>query len=186
MVCKPITHDSNDFVMDCFYYDFDGVNFGPVSRNVSISKYERSIPVASLAIVPLTVYDDGIEDYLVERGRHFVRLCTFPGAHRAYKGLTLDRQPSLLDSEVIIDFQLALQLTTSWLPSLGVHHRAAWTQPYIRTWTAMGREEKGVEPFILKLFSYRIYAFILRSRTWGKHLHDLHYWRLMRSSTSGY
>jgi len=123
--------------MDCCHYDFEGVNFIPVSRSVTIPKYGRAIIVASLASVPATVHDDHIEDRLVARGGSFLGLYTSARAHRAYEGLTLDDQPSPVDSEFIIDLQSALRVTTSWVLNLGICHHPAWNKSYIRIWTAM-------------------------------------------------
>ena len=119
------------FVVDCFYYDFDGTNFGAILRSITIPKYEGKTPVNRLAVYPESLSGDTNRDLktnLAERGRKFVQLCSTSGtAHRTYTGRTLDDPPEEVDSQVIIDAHMAAIVPSDqrpdraqWMPTLGM------------------------------------------------------------------
>ncbi len=119
------------FVVDCFYYDFDGTNFGAILRSITIPKYEGKTPVNSLAVYPESLSGDANRDLktiLAERGRKFVQLCSMSAvAHRTYTGRTLDDPPEEVDSQVIIDCHMAAIVPANqrpdnaqWMPTLGM------------------------------------------------------------------
>ena len=119
------------FVVDCFYYDFDGTNFGAILRSITIPKYEGKTPVNHLAVYPESLSgraDEDVKTILAERGRKFVELCsTSTVAHRTYTGRTLDDPPEEVDSQVIIDCHMAAIVpseqrpdTAQWMPRLGM------------------------------------------------------------------
>ena len=119
------------FVVDCFYYDFDGTNFGAILRSITIPKYEGKTPVNLLAVYPESLSgraDEDVKTILAERGRKFVQLCsTSTVAHRTYTGRTLDDPPEEVDSQVIIDCHMAAIVpaeqrpdTAQWMPRLGM------------------------------------------------------------------
>ena len=119
------------FVVDCFYYDFDGTNFGAILRSITIPKYEGKTPINHLAVYPESLSgraDEDVKTILAERGRKFVQLCsTSTVAHRTYTGRTLDDPPEEVDSQVIIDCHMAAIVpaeqrpdTAQWMPRLGM------------------------------------------------------------------
>ena len=119
------------FVVDCFYYDFDGTNFGAILRSITIPKYEGKTPVNHLAVYPESLSgraDEDVKTILAERGRKFVQLCsTSTVAHRTYTGRTLDDPPEEVDSQVIIDCHMAAIVPpeqrpdkAQWMPRLGM------------------------------------------------------------------
>ena len=119
------------FVVDCFYYDFDGTNFGAILRSITIPKYEGKTLVNHLAVYPESLSgraDEDVKTILAERGRKFVQLCsTSTVAHRTYTGRTLDDPPEEVDSQVIIDCHMAAIVppeqrpdTAQWMPRLGM------------------------------------------------------------------
>ncbi|CAD6588462.1 MAG: hypothetical protein ASARMPREDX12_003343 [Alectoria sarmentosa] len=119
------------FVVDCFYYDFDGTNFGAILRSITIPKYEGRAPVNRLAVYPESLSGDANRDLklvLAERGRKFVQLCSLSKiAHRTYTGRTLDDPPEEVDSQVIIDCHMAAIVPSDqrpdkaqWMPILGM------------------------------------------------------------------
>ena len=119
------------FVVDCFYYDFDGTNFGAILRSITIPKYEGKIPVNNLAVYPQSLGGDAnknVKTILAERGRKFVQLCSMSAiAHRTYTGRTLDDPPEEVDSQVIIDCHMAAIVPSDqrpdkaqWMPTLGM------------------------------------------------------------------
>ena len=119
------------FVVDCFYYDFDGTNFGAILRSITIPKYEGKIPIVHLAVYPESLGGDAnknVKTILAERGRKFVQLCSMSAiAHRTYTGRTLDDPPEEVDSQVIIDCHMAAIVPSDqrpdkaqWMPTLGM------------------------------------------------------------------
>ena len=119
------------FVVDCFYYDFDGTNFGAILRSITIPKYEGKTPVNRLAVYPESLGGDANRDVktiLAERGRKFVQLCSLSAiAHRQYTGRSLDDPPEEVDSQVIVDFHMAAIVPSDqrpdkaqWMPILGM------------------------------------------------------------------
>jgi hypothetical protein len=48
-----------DFILSCFYIDFDGHNFGPVQTDIHIEPFEGSIPIDSLPVTPIEYVDSG-------------------------------------------------------------------------------------------------------------------------------
>ena len=119
------------FVVDCFYYDFDGTNFGAILRSITIPKYEGRTPVNRLAVYPELlsgVANRDLKSILAERGRKYVQLCSLSTiAHRTYTGRTLDDPPEEVDSQVIIDFHMAAIVSSDqrpdkaqWMPTLGM------------------------------------------------------------------
>lgn len=119
------------FVVDCFYYDFDGTNFGAISRSITIPKYEGRRPVDHLALYPECLSSGkswDVRKVLRERGRKFVELCSLLAvAHRQYTGRSLDDPPEEVDSQVIIDCHMAATVPSDqrpdkaeWMPVLGM------------------------------------------------------------------
>ena len=119
------------FVVDCFYYDFDGTNFGAILRSITIPKYEGKTPVNLLAVYPESLSgraEEDVKTILAERGRKFVQLCSSSTvAHRTYTGRTLDDPPEEVDSQVIIDCHMAAIVpaeqrpdAAQWMPRLGM------------------------------------------------------------------
>ena len=119
------------FVVDCFYYDFDGTNYGAILRSITIPKYEGKTQVNRLAVYPESLSGDANRDLkmiLGERGKKFVQLCSLSAAaHRMYGGRTLDDVPEEVDSQVIIDCRMAAIVDSDqrpdkaqWMPALGM------------------------------------------------------------------
>lgn len=131
---EPFFHTSgghSPFVVDCFYYDFDGTSFGAILRSITIPKFEGKTRINMLAVYPESLSGFAHQDLqriLVERGRKFVQLCSMSGiAHRAYIGRTLDEPPEEVDSQVIIDCHMAAIVPSDqrpdkaqWMPILGM------------------------------------------------------------------
>ncbi|GAP85202.1 putative AAA family ATPase [Rosellinia necatrix] len=114
------------FVIECFYIHFDGTKFGPVNTTFQICKFEGERDIAMLPIIPLRFYSNRADTRkrLMARGKRFADL-SGPGisAHRKYKGLTLDTYPEQVESEVMVDFELAFIQTTIERPSFGLWDR---------------------------------------------------------------
>lgn len=87
---------TSPFVIDCFYIDFDGTNFGPLPQKFMLEDYEGEVPINSLEVFPIRFDEDPkkIEKSLVRRGRKFVKLANVD--HKYYSGRTL-REATVLE-----------------------------------------------------------------------------------------
>ncbi|KAK3305667.1 uncharacterized protein B0T15DRAFT_396394 [Chaetomium strumarium] len=123
---KDDGYSEGSFIIECFYIHYDGTRFGPVNASFQIRKFDGERDITALPVVPLQWYEnkDEIRKRLLERGDKFKQL-SHPKerAHRRYKGLTLDKNPEQVESEVIIDFELAFIQTKIDKPSLGLQDR---------------------------------------------------------------
>ena len=92
-------HPKNtSFVIDCYYIDFDGENFGPVPRKFAIQEYEGEQEIDTLQPFPAK-FDKNhheTEKMLIKRGKCFVKLTRV--SHKKYTGLSA-REPSVSDSQ---------------------------------------------------------------------------------------
>ncbi|KAI1462622.1 P-loop containing nucleoside triphosphate hydrolase protein [Annulohypoxylon moriforme] len=115
---------SGSFILECFYVSFDGTQYGPVNETYQIRRYDGARDITSLPIIPLEYMADGEEERrskLLKRGKKFAELCNpSKTAHKQYKGLTLDKRQEQVESEVIIDFQLAFIEQPENKPKIGV------------------------------------------------------------------
>ena len=122
---------TSPFIVDCFFYDFNGTDFGAILRSITIPKYEGKNNVTGLAVYPESLSGIGNRDLkidLAKRGRKFVQLCSLSAvAHRSYIGRTLDDPPEEVDSQVIIDCHMAAIVPAwqrpddaEWMPFLGM------------------------------------------------------------------
>lgn len=88
-VLSLATGKMNPLVIDCFYIDFDGKNFRPVPRTITIQPYEGYRSVDSLEAYPLSLgkFPKDFKEDLIDRGKRFVQLVQV--THKRYKGLSL-------------------------------------------------------------------------------------------------
>lgn len=90
-------HSKNtSFVIDCFYIDFDGQNFGPVPRRFVIPEFEGERPINTLHAFPAKFDKNNkeTEKLLIKRGKRFYKLAGV--THKRYVGLSA-RDPSVFD-----------------------------------------------------------------------------------------
>ena len=87
---------ASPFVIDCFYLDFDGTNFGPLPQKFMLQEYEGEVAITSLEVFPIRFDADPkkTEKSLVRRGRKFVKLAGVD--HKYYSGRTL-REDMILE-----------------------------------------------------------------------------------------
>ena len=90
-----IGREENDgaFFIECYRYDFDGTNYGPVHEMFEIRRYEGFRDITSLPVYPWWFDSDYLKkkEQLVRRGEKFTTLArTNQTAHRTYCGVTLD------------------------------------------------------------------------------------------------
>ncbi|KAG0124130.1 hypothetical protein HOY82DRAFT_588070 [Tuber indicum] len=114
-------HDTaSPFIIDCYSIDFDGSHLGGVQKQIEIRPYEGEKPVTSLPVYPLKFLPDleKTRERLVARGKSFLQMLDV--SHRYYEGLSLSEPKEEIQSQVIADPTLALQLNPEWIPKLGL------------------------------------------------------------------
>ncbi|KAF4865651.1 ATPase family AAA domain-containing protein 3-B [Colletotrichum siamense] len=102
---EQATEDRSHFTLHCASIDFDGKNFGPVSKAFLISPFGDLKPVTSLPIYPVRFKGQEARQNLIRRGRLLLEVADFKAMY--YTGATLDRGDEI-DSQVVIDFSEAL------------------------------------------------------------------------------
>ncbi|KAJ6031605.1 hypothetical protein N7540_002337 [Penicillium herquei] len=120
---KEQGYSPGSFIVECFYIDFDGAQYGPVNRTFQIRKYEGEKELTSLPVYPLQCDSEPetIREAMVARGENFAVLSNpQKTAHKQYRGLTLDKHPEQVESQVIIDFQLAFLEMSDNKPQIGL------------------------------------------------------------------
>ncbi|KAK3493694.1 hypothetical protein B0T13DRAFT_531007 [Neurospora crassa] len=132
-------HSVDTFVIDCFHFDHDDNRYVQTYRRIQIDHFEGCLPIISLPVVPIQVAErEQLVDRLalVERGKLFVK-CTRP-RHMQYTGRNQVLRPNgaklhekdadvpdnatryaeWIESEVMVDFERALQEMPGWRPGL--------------------------------------------------------------------
>jgi len=107
-------------VIDCFYLDFDGYTFGPVSKVIIIPPYEDTKPIGKLNVYPLALHKPSKNESLTEplskvllnRGLKFRSLTTV--SRRRYRGLSIKQPPEEFQTIQEVDLSIVLS-------SLGLH-----------------------------------------------------------------
>ncbi|KAJ5548559.1 hypothetical protein N7513_005793 [Penicillium frequentans] len=120
---KDQGYSVGSFIVECFYIDFDGTQYGPVNRTFQIRKYEGERDMTALPVYPLQCdpQHESIHEAMVTRGESFAILSNpQKTAHKQYRGLTLDKHPEQVESQVIIDFQLAFLEMSDRKPQIGL------------------------------------------------------------------
>jgi hypothetical protein len=203
-----------DFVIDCFYLDYNGTQYVPTFSQFRISSFYGLQPTGMLPVMPLKAAE---REKLVDRAEMLERAQVFKECtrvcHRHYSGRSMDRAPNgqrlcdldngsiknvsmyseRIDSEVMVDFERALQELPTWRPGgddletfeMDRHERGdsvdrdeewdkRFTQDFLegeipRSWKQWDKD--GSEPTLeddLLLLPDRVFAFVLRSRNWGR------------------
>ncbi|KAF3019393.1 hypothetical protein E8E14_012250 [Neopestalotiopsis sp. 37M] len=108
------------FRLHCASIDFDGKNFGPVSKRFKIPPFDESKSIKALPVYPLRYIEDAqARQDLIERGRRLLKVSRFKDMY--YTGVTLDRRDEI-DSQVVIDFNEFLadgDRREEWEPKIG-------------------------------------------------------------------
>ncbi|KAK4141955.1 uncharacterized protein C8A04DRAFT_13674 [Dichotomopilus funicola] len=135
------THGFLPFYIDCYHLDHDGTRYIPMFRQIKIEYFGGCQPLSSLPVIPLDVAQrlDYIDTQtFLRRGREFVQ-CTTQPRHKQYTGRNQVSRPNgaklhdkgadvpenatryaeWIESEVMIDFQRALQEIPNWRPKTG-------------------------------------------------------------------
>ncbi|KAI2782628.1 P-loop containing nucleoside triphosphate hydrolase protein [Daldinia loculata] len=124
---KEAGYSTGSLIIECFYMHFDGKQYGPVNQTFQMPKFDGAREITSLPVIPLEIGADSknLRNELLERGKKFAELSNpAKTAHKLYKGLTLDKRPEQVESEVIIDFQLSFVEQPENKPEIGVENLA--------------------------------------------------------------
>lgn len=127
--------------LECYYLDFNGDNYIPISKEIFLENFDGLKPVTSLPAYPIqaAAADRDIDlEAMVNRGREFIE-CTRP-SHRDYTGRNqlqtpagddmiesdvilpenVSRYSESIDSEVMVDIERALQAVPTWTPKRSI------------------------------------------------------------------
>jgi hypothetical protein len=125
-----VAEKHSPLAVDCYQFDFNGKFFGPVQTTFYIKKFDDIQNVRSLPVFPTNflLNEDGLKSTLATRGKKFLELCSLDHVvHREYDGLSLDDPPEQIDSQVIVDFDMASRVAepqqpkgSAWIPRLGL------------------------------------------------------------------
>ncbi|KAK5991556.1 hypothetical protein PT974_09840 [Cladobotryum mycophilum] len=198
-----------DVVLDCYYLDYTGQGYVPVYARFTINSFMGSQNTSALSIMPFDIaLQHGLVDKadLVSRSKTFVEFTKV--SHRYYSGRSQDRSPwgpklselsvdplknasqysERIDSELIVDFERAIQEMPSWSPAgttlqLPVDEQnrdiipdSEWDRKLANElmevenakWRQWAKEGSGpTDEDDLLLLPDRVFAFVLRTRTWA-------------------
>ncbi|KAH6641218.1 hypothetical protein F5144DRAFT_642131 [Chaetomium tenue] len=209
-------HLFSDFVIDSYHLDYDGIRYRPTFHQFKISSFDGAQLMSSLPVLPfryVEYVDERVNrDDLLERARQFKSMTRI--RHQSYSGRSYDRTPSgkrlsdlevgsrknvtryseRIDSEVVVDFERALQDIPSWIPGgedfkpyqmdtkehdlIYVDQDEMWdsrfTEDFMEAETKKWKkwEEEALlsgptEEEDLLLLPDRVFAFVLRTRSWA-------------------
>ncbi|KAK1757034.1 hypothetical protein QBC47DRAFT_297137 [Echria macrotheca] len=117
--------DNSDFILTCYYYDYDGSNYSTSSEDFCISYFDGEKEIKSLDFYPIR-FAPAHEALLQEcrsNGLKFTEC--IKRQHMAYSGWTMNTTPmgelvgltrEYMESEVMIDFQEAFNGRPWWKP----------------------------------------------------------------------
>ncbi|CAK3888998.1 Hypothetical predicted protein [Lecanosticta acicola] len=150
-----LTKTPTPLALDCYYIDYDGTNWFRTERRFTIASYTGLQSAAELPCLPLFLAASGglaNRDELHRQGQEFIQCLNH--RHRYYSGRSLDKTPlgtslqraqaddlgltqvfeKTIESQVIIDFERALQVNPMWAPEEpnepGMYARASGSEVY--------------------------------------------------------
>lgn len=204
------------FVLDCYHLDYDGVRYVQSYKTFRINSFDGIQSISLLPLYPFSVVVQESPSYreeLLARGRQFME-CT-KTCHRRYSGRTQFRTPrgtkssegashdagnvcvfsERVESEVIVDFERALQEVPWWRPGTDDMAVSSMDEEEIESanldcidkdgvWDVRSTadfveaeapkrdewEKTGTGPLQdddILLLPDRVFAFVLRTRKWG-------------------
>ena len=92
------------FFVECYSYDFNGTQYGPVHTMFEIRRYEGLRYITSLPVYPLWFDSDHQKERirLARRGEKFMALAQINrSAHKSYRGLSLDEHAEEVSWSII-------------------------------------------------------------------------------------
>ncbi|WAO87190.1 AAA domain-containing protein [Fusarium falciforme] len=107
-------------MLHCVYIDFDGKQFGPVSKKFKIPQFGELKDIRSLPVYPFRhAKNKHLQEDFIKRGKMLLDVAKFKPMY--YMGLTLDTRDEI-DSQVVVDFNEALadeKRRKKWEPTIG-------------------------------------------------------------------
>ncbi|KAI1139707.1 hypothetical protein F5Y05DRAFT_330604 [Hypoxylon sp. FL0543] len=105
---RRIRTSYTEFIVYCFYVDYNGAEYGAV-RDVFVFKpYEREIEISSLQAYPIRY--SKFHDHFHDRGKRFLDITRI--SHLQYQGLTVGLNREEINSPVVVDVKLAFESGT--------------------------------------------------------------------------
>jgi hypothetical protein len=207
------------FILDCYHLDFDGSGFVRTFAKFSISKFDDVLNISSLPVIPFqTAIKEKLtsREELETRGNQFTR-CT-ELRHQYYSGRSQYRAPNgkkfslvsgidnsgnvtifseTIESQVMIDFERALQEVPDWRPGLEelkphvadvceyedvsggkLDRDTVWDTRFtdefmdteIERWRKWDKSGVNIPSNDLLLLPDRVFGFVFRSRKWGEYI----------------
>ena len=208
-------------MLDCYHLDYDGLRYVQTWSRFTIDKFDGLHTLSLLPVCPFSVsVKEGYvnREALLARGQQFMD-CTTRACHRYYSGRTHFRSPKGIklsdhplkipinvsmfsekaDSEVIVDFERALQEIPLWRSETDdtrlfqindeetgdgdyyMDRDRVWDARFsedflqrerekLRQWEKLGSCPSTEDDILL--LPDRVFAFVLRTRKWGKHTKD--------------
>ncbi|KPM38562.1 hypothetical protein AK830_g7977 [Neonectria ditissima] len=104
------------FTVDCISLGSDGTSYVPKLEKFSIRRFEGRQPISSLTIYPLK-FDpraNEIQARFIQEGRSFLDVTRKSFCHKMAKGKTVDEPSHNVDSQVIVDMTLAMNVRPEW------------------------------------------------------------------------
>ena len=136
--CIERQESKGAFFVECYSYDFNGTQYGPVQTMFEIRRYEGLRDITSLQVYPLWFDPDHQNKriQMLRRGDKFIALARVNRtAHKSYRGTTLDEHAEevswsdsfrydntklvQIESPIVVDFQLAISKGKVRAPSIG-------------------------------------------------------------------
>lgn len=128
----------NPFKVNCYYLDYDGKLFLPITHTFTIMPWIGERDINNLELYPIRYMKNGQERLrdVHERGRANFRTIATGFKHYYYSGLTMVTQPcgcalqkepmhqEYIESEVIVDYRSTMLKHPSWRPK-----PAPWKKP---------------------------------------------------------
>ena len=110
------------FLVDCFSLTYNGSDYVPALKKISIRKFRGRQPISSLPVYPLKLDPNAhhVRESLIQQGNRYLDLTCSPFRHRILTGKTLDEPSHDVDGQVIVDVSLAVNNMVEWRPMTNI------------------------------------------------------------------
>ncbi|KAK3318705.1 hypothetical protein B0H66DRAFT_248120 [Apodospora peruviana] len=110
------------FLVECFSLTYNGSDYVPTLKKISIRKFRGRQPISSLPVYPLKFDPNAhyVRKRLIEQGNQYLDLTCSPFCHRVLTGETLDEPSHNVDGQVIVDVSLAVNNMVEWRPKTNI------------------------------------------------------------------
>lgn len=136
---------SKPFLLQCYYVDSDGDQYGPVIENFEIHPFQGEKDITMLDVFPLRFLKNACEvkDQLKRRGEIFCDMAS-TSQQRHFKGKAVairqghivieESKPIYLEGPVVVDFIEVLRRSPNWTPPFADQCRCDEERYPIRRW----------------------------------------------------